>query len=451
MDRVPQSSQLNPAFQPKCDFYLGLPNIQYNLRNTFSINDLLPYDSKLDSLLTPLSPRTNVEQYLSKLTNKNSLYNSFQVEGFSLGFRIKDLYFTLGLSAKMDVNMKYPTDLVRLALTAQFDSTSTYDFRNLGIDATAYGEIALGVSKNYNDEFTLGVRAKLLSGLMNMTTDNKKFNVFSTMDNHFPKVNVNSDLSILASTAYFLIDTNASGQITNIEMRKNANNYYKPFQSPGIGLDLGMSYTGIDQFILSASLLDLGFIKWKNDEYRFKMNGDTSFQGLQHINIFSKDTAVLQKFVDSLVNVFKFGQYSTSYTTWLPAKLYLGAEYMPAPFFSLGFLSMSQYYRQQFYQQFMLSANLRLFRMFMLSTSYSIIDNGFTSLGVGLSFRLSPPLLYFIPLNIYIISDNIPLNWSSKNLPVPYKINSFNFRFGMNIVFGCSQKRKMRDKPLIVE
>jgi hypothetical protein len=343
MDRVPQSNQLNPAFQPKCNFYLGLPNVQYNFRNTFSINDLLPYNSQIDSLLTPLSPLTNVDRFLTKLTDHNSLYNSLQVEALSLGFRIKDLYFTLGISAKMDASLKYPTDLIRLGLTAQFDRNSNYDFRNLGLDATAYGELALGVSKNYNDEFTLGVRAKLLTGLMNITTSNKKFNLFSTMEDSLPKVNIRSDLSILASTAYFLIDTNSSGQITNIEMRKNANKYYKPFQSPGVGLDLGISYTGIDQFILSASLLDLGFIKWRNDEYRFKMNGDTSFLGLQHINIFSKDTALLQKFVDSLENVFKFGQYSTSYTTWLPTKLYLGAEFMPAPFFSLGFLSMTQY------------------------------------------------------------------------------------------------------------
>lgn len=451
MDRVPQSNQLNPAFQPKCDFFLGLPNIDYNIRNSFSLNDLLTYDSQIDSLITPIHPHGNVNQYLQKLSSKNSLYNSLQVQGLSLGFRIKDLYFTLGLSAKLYGNMYYPPDLVKLILTQRFDTTTAYNFKNLGIDATAYGELALGVSKNYNDEFTLGIRTKLLSGIFNMTTQNNKFDIYNTVDNDLYKLHINTDLNIMASGAYFKIDTNAKGQITKISSANNIADSYKPFRSMGFAIDLGGSYTAIDKFIFSASILDLGFIKWQNDEYNFKMKGDTSFAGISNIDLLHNDSNVLNKFVDSLKNTFKFSHTKTSYTTWLPTKVYLGVEFLPASFFSLGFLSLSEYYRQQFYQQLMLSANLRLFRMFMLSTSYSIFDNGFSNMGVGLSFRLSPPFVYFIPLNMYFIFDNIPLKFANKDLPLPYKLNTFNFRFGMNIVFGCNQKRKLRDKPLIFE
>lgn len=448
MDRVPQSNQLNPAFQPKCDFFLELPSIQYNFRNSFSLNDILTIHG--DSLITPLNPNFNVTQFLQNLKSKNSLYNNFQVDLFSLGFRVKDMYFILGLSAKSDMDISFPRDLARLLLTQQFDSTSVYDFKNFGANATTYGELSLGVSKNYNDEITFGVRAKLLSGIFNMTTKNNKFDIYLTVENDsLYRFNIQSDLNILASSAYFKVDSDSSGRL-RITPKDKPYNYYKPFRSMGVGLDFGVSYTGIEKFVLSASLLDFGFIKWKNDEYDFKLKGDTSFAGV-NINILGNESNISQKFIDSLKNVFKFTKTSTTYTTWLPTKLYLGSEFIPVPFFSLGFLSLSEYYRQQFYQQFMLSANLRLCRMFMLSTSYSVFDNGFSNIGVGLSFRLSPPVVYFIPLNMYFIFDNIPIRFSNKDLPVPYKLNTFNFRFGMNIVFGCGQQRKLRDKPLIVE
>jgi hypothetical protein len=452
MDRVPQSYQLNPAFQPKCDFFLGLPNIHYNFHNSFSINDVLKYDPRIDSLIFPIHRHGNVAQFLQGFTDKNSLLNSFSVEGFSFGFRIKDFYFTLGISAKMDADLRYPTDMLRLAATGVFDSTSNYSFKNLGLNATAYGEFALGVSKNFNDQFNIGIRAKLLSGVFNMTTNNQKLDIFSTVDNDLYRLNVSSDMEIRTSPGYMKVDTDAvTGQIKNVEFIEDAFKKYKPFNSMGIGFDLGFSYTGIDKLILSASLLDLGFIRWNNGGQIFRMKKDTSFIGLENIDILNSDTDIFNKFVDSLASTFRVSQYKSSYTTWLPTKVYMGVEYMPASFFSLGFLSLSEFYRQRFYQQFMFSANLRLARMFMLSTSYSVYDNGFTNMGVGLSCRLSPPILYFIPLNFYIIMDNIPLYLSKKDMPVPYKLNAFNLRLGFNIVFGCGQQRKMRDKPLILD
>lgn len=449
MDRVPQSDQLNPAFQPKCDFYFQLPSLQYNLRNSFSVNDILTLSG--DSLLTPIYSVGNADQLLQKLKSKNSLINSFQVDGLSLGFRVKDMYFTLGLSVKMDVNMFYPKDLVRLLSKGLFDESSSYDLKNFGVDATAYSELALGVSKNYNDEITFGIKAKLLSGILNVTTQNNQFTIYNTIGaDSLPRVNIHSDMNIRSSADYFNIEIDSSGQFKNASFVKDGYKQYKPFRSMGAGFDFGVSYTGLDKFIFSASLLDVGFIKWRDNENNLKLKGDTSFAGLSKIDFFNN---ILNKFADSLLHVFKFSKTNTTYTTWLPAKLYLGAEFLPVPFFSLGFLSLSQYYRQQFYQQFMLSANLRFFRMCMLSTSYSIFDNGFSNMGIGFSFRPSLPFVYFPPLNIYFIADNIPLRFAKNNqgFPVPYKANAFDFRFGMNIIFGCGQQRKMKDKPLIVE
>jgi hypothetical protein len=329
------------------------------------------------------------------------------------------------------------------------DSTASYNLKDLGFSFTNYAEMFIGASKSIDEALTVGVRAKLLSGIFNLSTDNKRFNLFTNVDNGLFRNNISSDLRIKATTAYFDVIRDSKGNFDNLETKENAYKYYKPFKSLGFGIDLGATYS-LDKFMFSASLVDLGFIKWKNDEREFTLIGDTSFMGLNDIEIgnLGDSSKTFNNLVDSFQNAFKFSDKNTTYTTWLPTKIYLAGEFSPASFFSVGVLSLTQIYRSQIYQQFMLSGNLRFFRASMFSLSYSVIDNGFSSMGIGFTTRTSMPLIYIPPLQFYFVADNIPIHFS-KSYFIPYKMRNFNMRFGVNIVFGAGQlKKKIKDRPL---
>ena len=53
MDRIPQRNQLNPAFQPACNLYIGCPGlstIQLGIgNNSLTMEDAISYDSSIDS------------------------------------------------------------------------------------------------------------------------------------------------------------------------------------------------------------------------------------------------------------------------------------------------------------------------------------------------------------------------------------------------------------------
>jgi hypothetical protein len=234
--------------------------------------------------------------------------------------------------------------------------------------------------------------------------------------------------------------------LTKIKTKKNPLANYSPLNSLGLGFDLGATYSGIDQVVLSASLIDIGFIRWRNYSYNFKMNGNYKFTGGGNIDLLKGGTgsfdSIGPRIMDSIKTAFKFKQQNSSYTTNLPTKLFLAGEYFPEKYFSVGLLSITQYYNSQFYEQITVSGNFRPLKMLMLSGSYSILNNGFSNLGLGLSSR-------FGPLNIYFVSDNIPFKFGSMNLPVPYEMMGFNFRFGMNLVFGID--KKYEDKPYLWE
>src|ERR1035437_8011771 len=91
MDRIPQSAQLNPAIQPKCGFYLGLPgfsSLEINGGNSsLGFLDLFIPNKVADSL----GYRTDV---LKKLDKNILLYADFRQDWLSFGFRVNESSFT---------------------------------------------------------------------------------------------------------------------------------------------------------------------------------------------------------------------------------------------------------------------------------------------------------------------------------------------------------------------
>jgi hypothetical protein len=75
-----------------------------------------------------------------------------------------------------------------------------------------------------------------------------------------------------------------------------------------------------------------------------------------------------------------------------------------------------------------------------------MMNNSYNNFGIGLNFKVGP-------FNLYAITDNAPLANNvisvddNTSFPFPYKSKTFNFRLGLNLVFGC--KDPLRDKPMI--
>src|SRR3972149_6858745 len=106
MKLVPQANYLNPAYQSEYNLYLGAPAFasqHYNLNLGLSFNDIFYYDPELDSVVTFLATREYQDNFFKKLNrsgNLLSLENSLSIGSF--GFRIKELYLSFDIQAKMN-------------------------------------------------------------------------------------------------------------------------------------------------------------------------------------------------------------------------------------------------------------------------------------------------------------------------------------------------------------
>ncbi|MGC8824690.1 MAG: DUF5723 family protein [Bacteroidales bacterium] len=444
MERIPQSNQINPALQPNCNVYIGVPafsSMYFDVgNNSLDVTKILQYNQQLDSLITFLHPMADRSIFFNALGNKNNFYTNIQYDILSFGFRVQSMYFHVNAALKSYTYFTYPKSFMELIINGSDIGTIT-DLKSFGINNTTYGELSLGASNQFDEKLTIGAKIKLLTGIANISTQNRQFLVETYEDQDSRIINrFTADVNFRTYMPY--LEDSPSGNELSVDsifkLRDKPLNAIKPFESMGLGFDLGAIYSGFENIRLSASLVDLGFISWRKHAYNFKMRSSYNLSGVE-INKDSLENAFKNPF-GSINDSIKFSKSSQNYTTGLPTKLYLGCEYFLETYFSFGLMSVTQYYVGSLYQQFTFSGNFRPLRAMMLSLSYSFLHNGFKNFGVGLTFRPMPPLQF------YLLADYIPLHYGKQYVPIYAR--SANIRFGLNFTFGYTQRKLMKDKPL---
>jgi len=454
MNRVPQSTMMNPAMQPACNFYLGLPvvsSLQLGVgNNRLGLTDVIMKHPTEDSLITFLHPDAefNTTDFLNKLGENNFFYEDFRTDLLSFGFRLNTWYFSFNLSERLSTSINYPKDLMSLILegNSQFTNTNA-DLTYLGVNSSFYREYGLGIAKEINQTLSVGIRAKILFGHANITSDYKEnsFTMYTSRDSIY----LDADATVNTSSP-LIATTNTDGDFSGFELPAYIENSQTDslidlalaHTNMGLGIDLGVYYKPIDKLSLSLSIIDLGYIKWKKEDVtNIDLKGSYSFTGIDVSNdiggIDSLDSG-FDSMLDSLTNSFTISNTSESYTTGLGAKVYVGGSYALSKKFDLGFLSRTYFFNSNINQAFTFSANVRPINGLSASLSYSIMNGTYNNIGFGL-------VLGGAPLQLYIISDNASAAlWG-------HKTSSFNLRFGLNVAFGCRQKTKANkiDRPML--
>ena len=82
------------------------PSTAVNVANTgFTFRDLIHERAQDDSLVF------DMDRALAAMEENNFIYTHFNFDIFSIGFRVKPLYFSLAATEKVRFNFKYPKSL----------------------------------------------------------------------------------------------------------------------------------------------------------------------------------------------------------------------------------------------------------------------------------------------------------------------------------------------------
>jgi len=457
MQGVPQANRVNPAYQPNEGVYVGLPflaplRVEIN-SSSLTYGDLIyEHPGGVDSLITPFHPAGDVEAFLSRLQPLNVAVTDFGSSLISFGFRTEVGYFSADVTSRWDGNIYYPGDVFRLMVEGT-QAGQSYQMDGTAAQLAAFDEVGVGWSYELLDELRIGARAKLLFGIGNLSTSQSNLQLRVADNRDWVLA---SDMHFDASLPFTELSYDEDGRIEDIALKGNLENpkvrdvtsYLFNTQNFGLGLDVGAEYRPLDELQISVSLVDLGYITWKDEVHHMRYStvrageaGEYTFRGLELNPLEIDDDYTFEDWVDSSVNVladslssFLSFQEGGPYTRMLNAKLYAGVSYQLTPGINFGLLSRTDFLSEKVSQQVTASANFTTGRILNFSLSYSYINSYFKNIGFGLSAHLGP-------VNLYVISDN-----GLNALFWPGEAPAANLWFGLNLMFGYKDKV---DLPLV--
>jgi len=340
-------------------------------------------DEENGSLVPTLDP-----DFLDNLDD----YNSFRLElgppFLSTGWRKENMYYTVDFTERMDFGFTIPRDMFDFLVSGMdINSANRYSFGGFGPNINYYHELAVGVSYNSDDEFQIGGRVKLLFGMVNARNQESEINLRTDIgewvfDSH---IQYNITVPYLDNLP---IDTDGTLLIDSLGNMETEDIFGFPddlldiirtfdgiknimgFKNPGIALDFGFNYRPVEKVIVSASVLNLGFIRWRNSLYNFTQETDYTFEGVEYT--LDDDWDAGEALLDSLENATKIRVTKNAYTSFLSARVYLGAAYELTEKVRFGGVFRTRIHNYKFYNQFTISANYQPFGMLSGSLSYSV-------------------------------------------------------------------------------
>jgi hypothetical protein len=450
---IPQTYYLNPATQPRCNVFVGIPVINSfyfeNENSSLHLSNLLWNDPITGEVLHPFHPNANLDDFFDHFGDENKFGLSMDFNPISFGFRIKSMYFTFDVTSKTKADFSYPVDFMKFAIEGGPDST-IFDFSGLGLHFSEHLEFALGISKQFSEQLTIGIRPKLLSGVALISAQGSDVSLFTTTEQWQFDSQFDLQLCIPGAT----IPTNdegvfdPGGEFIFDSTLKGFADYRKlVLSNKGFGIDMGIHFKPVERLQLSASIIDLGFINWKKYTHTSTLEGSYNFEGITYSH--GNDSVnYVGALWDSVKSNFNVSGSSGSFKTSLDPKIYVGGDYALTKRINVGILSRFDILDEGLKARVILLANWHPSTVYSLSLSYCPIGDQANTFGTAVSWR-------FGPVGLYTVFDYRAIKYTLykyENIPVflsPANRSRFSFRFGMNVVIGCNQQKKlMKDKPM---
>lgn len=435
-------AHVNPAFTPSAKINIAItpllppfpfPSLYLNFSNSgFKLADLVTQDAQNKTYF-------DFDNMLGKLKKNNYITSSVQIDLVTFGFKVKKNYFSFNFGEKIENRFRYPKDFLNVLINGNGANGIIGEEQkfNFGLDFKHYTDMSIGYSRELMDKkLTVGAKFKYLMGHENVFT--------KTSDISLTTGTQNFDLTTKVNIAIY-----TSGLDTNSRANNNfsASNYLFNTKNSGFGFDFGGNYKINEKWSASASLLDIGFINWKeaNINYISKNPDNTvTFSGVSlkdFINDSSNVQEAFQQTLDSIYDQFELVESNSSYKTWLNTKFYLSGNYHINEKNFAGLLIYGQFYDKKVHPAVSLSYNTAIGRWLNASINYSILNRSYNNVGFGLS--LNPGWFQW-----YIVSDNVLglMVFDKYNSTiVPAYTKNLNIRVGFNLTIGKKIKDKDKD------
>jgi hypothetical protein len=198
----------------------------------------------------------------------------------------------------------------------------------------------------------------------------------------------------------------------------------------GLGVDLGATYQFNDRISASASVTDIGYIRWRANTLKLVSHNpgeEVVYNGMtihDFIDLFNDFDDFGQEITDSIADLVEIDSvYDVKYTTGLPARFNVCGTYSFKEAGSVSLVLNGISYNHHFSTALGISYSYTFKRLFGVAVSYNLYNHQYTNVGLGFNINAGP-------IQFYAVSDNVPglIFWKATN-------NS-SVQFGINVLLN---------------
>lgn len=282
---------MNPAFGNEQN-YVSIPalgNVSVNLHGNFGYKDVVmdnpmypnTSDKKMTTFMNPYISAGTALDGFSK--GNNRIVGDVGLVLLSGGFKAFGGYNTIEISSKTSFGVSLPYELFEFAKNT---GNKTYDIGDVNAHAMSYAELAFGHSRQINEKLRVGAKLKFLFGLGR--ADLKLQNIKADLASN-DKWTVSGQATADVSMKGFMYksETKEYNDPNKGEYDKVNDIDVDGFGLGGFGMavDLGAVYQINEDWRVSASVLDLGFISWSENAQAVNRSESFEFDGFHDISV----------------------------------------------------------------------------------------------------------------------------------------------------------------------
>ena len=424
----PYQMNANPATDLPYESVMSLVigNIGLDVQNT-----TLRYDNLFEFDAQGRPSTVSLTQFANSLKEDNFLGFDADMDFFTLYKRPKKGLVTINYGVKVQGDAKLNDGLFKLlgygngAFVGEDHPVKV----DMDVNAMAYQELAVGYQINVNERLSLGGKAKLLFGVVDVETDAINATLITDADSYALRMKEDIALRLAMPNAVY-VDKNGNlkgnGPFSVGEL----------FRNPGFGLDFAAEYRFDEKFSAVAAVRDLGFIHWGknnigvtgqvNDAGQFYDNGDFLYNGLDvdQLQRIISDEFYRERFLDSLQHYFQL-EYApmASYKTALNTNLMLRGNYDLDANNRFSAQLQGRFLGSGFRPAFTVAYCGSFWDNLNVCATYTMMPHSYDNIGLGVSAMIET-------CNIYLTTNNLiglfkPLNTSAFNARVGIVFNLF--------------------------
>lgn len=421
---------MNPALEPAHKTFVafpGLGNVDVNMRGNLALTDVL-YNVN-GQTTTFMNPGVSASEVMGNLSDMNRVGVDTRVNILGFGFKMCGGVTTINISARASAHVRLPNSV--FSFLKEGVSNRTYEIDGLKARAIGYAELSLGHSHAINSEWRVGANLKFLAGVGSLSADLDRASLILDRDSW--DIVTNATIHTSLKDMYYSTSYNED---THREYVDGLDGDFKPMNGFGMAMDLGVVYKpkALPDWEFSAALLDLGFMKWKNDLVA-STNGDRQFRSSVYNfsadndapNSFEDEWDLMRDDLEELYQLDDMGDQGGR-SQMLNATLNLGAKYTLPMYdrLSFGLLNTTRIAGAFSWTDFRLSANLQPVRNISLAVNGSVGTLG-CSFGWIANLRIPG-----MGLQLFLAQDNAFFKVAKQGVPLH---SNASVSLGLNFVY----------------